>query len=86
VRLTELQSQLVLGRSHTGATPKGADLELTLRVLMNAAYYMRSRVVETRGVKCMEKLDAALKAAEQALADVEAARSLTTPTSSPPRP
>lgn len=44
------------------------DLGQPLRNLVAAAKYMRDRVVETRGVKCMDDLDHAIDEADKALA------------------
>ncbi|MBN5137154.1 hypothetical protein JY455_03120 [Stenotrophomonas maltophilia] len=43
------------------------DLGQPLRNLVAAAKYMRDRVVETRGVKCMDDLDLAIEEADRAL-------------------
>lgn len=48
------------------------NVALRLREMVVAAKYMRDRVVETNGVKCMDDLDAAIDAAEEALTDAEA--------------
>ncbi|KWV17181.1 hypothetical protein [Xanthomonas translucens] len=46
---------------------QGVDLEPALKKLIKAGRYMQNRVVETRGVKCMDDLDVALRDAEEAL-------------------
>lgn len=45
------------------------NVTLRLRELVVASKYMRDRVVETRGVKCMDDLDWAINEAEKALTE-----------------
>lgn len=48
---------------------RSLNVTLRLRELVAASTYMRDRVVETRGVKCMDDLDHAIDEAEKALID-----------------
>ncbi len=48
---------------------RSLNVTLRLRELVAASKYMRDRVVETRGVKCMDDLDYAIDEAEKALKD-----------------
>ncbi|HIE1098286.1 hypothetical protein [Stenotrophomonas maltophilia] len=51
---------------------RSLNVTLKLRELVAASKYMRDRVVETRGVKCMDDLDYAIDEAEKALTDSQA--------------
>lgn len=51
---------------------RALNVALRLREMVDAAKYMRDRVVETKGVKCMDDLDAAIDAAGEALTDAQA--------------
>ncbi|KOE97271.1 hypothetical protein [Stenotrophomonas geniculata] len=51
---------------------RSLNVTLKLRELVAASKYMRDRVVETRGVKCMDDLDYAIDEAEKALIDSQA--------------
>lgn len=51
---------------------RSLNVALKLRELVAASKYMRDRVVETRGVKCMDDLDYAIDEAEKALSDSQA--------------
>ncbi len=48
---------------------RSLNVRLKLRELVAASKYMRDRVVETRGVKCMDDLDYAINEADKALID-----------------
>lgn len=54
---------------HAAPPAQGIDLGQSLRNLVDAAKYMRDRVVETRGAKCMDDLDYAINEADKALID-----------------
>ncbi|MFL9582418.1 hypothetical protein [Stenotrophomonas sp. AB1(2024)] len=57
-------------RPRLAAPPaQGIDLGQHLLNLVAAAKYMRDRVVETRGTKCMDDLDYAIDEADKALID-----------------
>ncbi len=58
-------------RLGTTAPAQAVDLEKPLRRLASAAKYLRNKVVETRGVKCMDDLDEAINAVERALIDTQ---------------
>lgn len=51
---------------------RSLNVALRLRELVVASKYMRDRVVETRGVKCMDDLDYAINEADKALIDSHA--------------
>ncbi|HEL3014844.1 TPA: hypothetical protein UN285_000633 [Stenotrophomonas maltophilia] len=51
---------------------RALNVTLKLRQLVAASKYMRDRVVETRGAKCMDDLDYAIDEAEKALTESQA--------------
>jgi len=51
---------------------RSLNVTLRLRELVAAAKFLRDRVVETRGVKCMDDLDHAINEADKALVDSQA--------------